>query len=203
MRNLFLACTFALLAVGPATAKQLPQTCKAKFGFAYTDKLDNDYRGIQGKELKEIQKKLTKYGDVCYTAEDSTADYIFYVHTKPAVYHGTRTVTSTSTHTDSSPIVGAVTDENGERSRINGTVDTTTTTKTSSSVPEEVAYEIYTLDIMVPNRGEHTTYTRLHSFEQKSLHNAIYGIEYGKGNKPIISVIDTAAKWLHENNPSK
>jgi hypothetical protein len=29
------------------------------------------------------------------------------------------------------------------------------------------------------------------------------GIGYGKGKNPIINVIDTAAKWLHENNLGK
>lgn len=68
----------------PALAKRPEQTCRVTFGFAYTDRLDNNYRGIQGKQLKEVQKKLSKYGDVCYTADDEHADYIFYVHTKPA-----------------------------------------------------------------------------------------------------------------------
>ena len=84
-----LALLVVLIGVTPVWANKKPaQDCKVSFGFAYTDRLDNDYRGIQGKELKEVEKRLTKYGDVCYTADDASADYIFYVHTKPAVYHG-------------------------------------------------------------------------------------------------------------------
>lgn len=121
--------------VAPAMAKKPEQTCTVKFAFAYTDRLDNDYRGIQGKQLKQVEEKVSKYGDVCYTADDSSADYIFYVHTKPAVYHGVRTTSSTSTNTSSNPVSGTLTDEDGNRSNISGTVDTTTTTTTSSSAP--------------------------------------------------------------------
>lgn len=187
-----------LLLASPAFAKNPPQTCTVKFGFAYTDKLDNSYRGIQGKELRQTQDKLKKYGDVCYTADETSADYIFFVHTKPAVYHGVHTTSSTSTSTETNPVSGTITDENGNRSRVNGTVETTTTTKTSSSVPEEVEYDVYILDIMVPSR-DRTTYTRLRTFDQKSLHSTMYGIGYGKGKHPIVNVIDAAAKWLHEN----
>jgi hypothetical protein len=34
-------------------------------------------------------------------------------------------------------------------------------------------------------------------------HRPMYGIGYGKGKKPIVNVIDAAAKWLHENNLGK
>jgi hypothetical protein len=191
----------ALLALAlctPASAKKPEQTCKVTFGFAYTDRLDNDYRGIQGKELKEVQKKLSKYGDVCYTADDAHADYIFYVHTKPAVYHGVQTTSHTSAQTDTSPVSGTITDEDGSRSRVSGTVDTTTTTTTTSSVPYQVDYSVFFLDIMIPKPDK--SFTRLHTFDQKGLYNTMYGIGFGKGKNPIVNVIDTAAKWLHENN---
>jgi hypothetical protein len=202
-----LALLLVLVGVAPIQANKKPaQDCKVSFGFAYTDRLDNDYRGIQGKELKEVEKKLTKYGDVCYTANDASADYIFYVHTKPAVYHGVQTTSSTSTHTDSNPVSGTVTDEDGNRSSISGTVETTTRTTDSSSVPYEVDYRVYILDIMVPHAKEGSTsrsFTRLHTLDQTGLYHTLYGIGYGKGKNPIINVIDTAAKWLHENNLGK
>jgi hypothetical protein len=192
-----------LAAVTPTLAKKKPvQDCKVSFGFAYIDRLNNNYRGIQGKQLKQVQDKLKKYGDVCYTSDDANADYIFFVHTKPAVYHGVQTTNNTSTHTDSNPVSGTITDEDGNRSRISGTVDTTTTTTTSSSVPYEVDYTVFTLDIMVPKpRSNGTTeYSTLHTFDQKGLYNTMYGIGYGKGKNPIVNVIDAAAKWLHETH---
>lgn len=195
-----------LASVTPVLAKKPEQTCKVTFGFVYIDRLDNTYRGIQGKQLKEVQKKLSKYGDVCYTDDEKGADYVFFVHTKPAVYHGVQTTSNTSTHTDSTPVTGTVTDEDGNRSTINGTVDTTTRTTTTSSVPYDVDYSVFILNIMVPRTKEGSTertFTTLHTFDQKGLYNTIYGIGYGKGKNPIINVIDEAAKWLHENNLGK
>ena len=44
---------FSLLVIvfttAPALAKRPEQTCKVTFAFTYTDRLDNDYKGIQGK----------------------------------------------------------------------------------------------------------------------------------------------------------
>jgi hypothetical protein len=99
-----------------------------------------------------------------------------------------------------------VTDEDGNRSSISGTVETTTRTTDSSSVPYEVDYRVYILDIMVPHAKEGSTsrsFTRLHTLDQTGLYHTLYGIGYGKGKNPIINVIDTAAKWLHENNLGK
>jgi hypothetical protein len=198
---------FVLATVTPAMAKKKPvQDCKVSFGFSYTDRLDNKYRGIQGKQLKQVQDKLKKYGDVCYTDDDASANYIFFVHTTPAVYHGVQRTSDTSTHTDTNPVSGTITDADGNRSTVSGTVDTTTTTTSSSSVPYEVDYSVFILNIMVPHTKEGSTertFTTLHTFDQKSLHNTIYGIGYGKGKNPIVNVIDEAAKWLHENNLGK
>jgi hypothetical protein len=202
-----LSLLLALAAAAPTLANKKPvQDCKVSFAFVYVDRLDNTYRGIQDKQLKDVQKKLSKYGDVCYTADETAADYVFFVHTKPAVYHGVRTTSDTSRHTESNPVNGTITDQNGDTSTMSGTVDTTTTTTTTSSVPYEVDYTVFILNIMAPHLKEGSTertFTTLHTFDQKSLHNTIYGIGYGKGKKPIINVIDAAAKWLHENNLGK
>jgi hypothetical protein len=197
----------ALTATTPSLAAKKPVlACKVNFAFVYIDRLDNTYRGIQGKQLKQVQDKLSKYGDVCYTDNETAADYVFFVHTKPAVYHGAQTTSNTSTHTDSNPVNGTITDENGDRSRISGTVDTTTTTTTTSSVPYEVDYNVFILNIMIPHTSEGSTnksFAVLHTFDQKGLYNTMYGIGYGKGKNPIVNVIDAAAKWLHENNLGK
>jgi hypothetical protein len=202
-----LGLALALAAAAPACANKKPvQNCKVTFAFVYIDRLDNTYRGIQGKQLEEVRKKLSNYGDVCYTADEAAADYVFFIHTKPAVYRGVQTTSNTSTHTDSNPISGTIRDENGDTSRISGTVDTTTTTTTTSSVPYEVDYSVFILNIMVAHLKEGSkerTFIILHTFDQKGLYHTIYGIGYGKGKNPIVSVIDQAAKWLHENNLGK
>jgi hypothetical protein len=201
--------TLVLLALAgtPCMAKKRPeQTCKVSFGFYYIDHLDNPYRGIQGKQLKQVQDKLGKYGDVCYTNDDQNADYIFFVHTKPATYHGVQTSSNTTTNTDTTPVSGSITDQDGNRSTYSGTADTTTRTTTTTSTPYEVDYSIFLLDIMIPQKKEGSaekTFTKLHTFEQKGFYNTIYGIGYGKGKNPIVNVIDEAAKWLHENNLGK
>ena len=196
-------CLLLMLCLAPVLAAKKPvQDCKVKFAFVYVDRLDNTNRGLQGKQLKQVEDKLSNYGDVCYTADENAADYVFFVHTKPAVYHGTRTTSSTSTN--SAPVSGTVTDENGDTSTVNGTVDTTTTT--TSSVPYEVDYSVFILNIMVPHPKKGSTektFTILRTFDQKGLYNTMYGIGYGKGKNPIVNVIDAAAKWLHENNLGK
>lgn len=199
---------FLLIAVAtPTYANKKPeQTCKVKFAFVYIDRLNNTNRGIQGKSLKDVEKKLSKYGDVCYTDNEGAADFVFFVHTKPAVYHGVHTYSSTSSHTDTNPLNGTITDQNGNTSTVNGTIDTTTTTTSTSTVPYEVDYSVFYLDIMVPyskDGSAEVSYKVLRTFDQKGLYNTMYGIGYGKGKHPIPNVIDAAAKWLHENNLGK
>lgn len=82
---------------------------------------------------------------MCYTPDE--ADYIFFVHTKPAVYHGV--YTSTQTHTDSNPVSGTVTDESGNVSTMSGTVGTTT--RTTTTAPYDVDYSVFILDILAPH----------------------------------------------------
>jgi hypothetical protein len=76
-----------LLAVSGAVLAQIgpkPQSCKASFGFAYTDKLGNKYESVQGKELKEIQQRLSKkqHCSVCII-DEGAPDYIFDVRAYP------------------------------------------------------------------------------------------------------------------------
>jgi hypothetical protein len=208
--SLLVLAWLVIAAAAPAWANKNPvQTCTARFAFVSVDRLGNVYRELApGNEPKEIQKKmaeaqkkLNKYGDVCYTADETGADYVFFVHTTPAVYHGVRTTSNTSTDTESNPVNGTITDQSGNTSTIRGTVDTTTRTTTTSSVPYEVDYSVFTLNILIPHLAAGSTdwtYTTLHTFEQKGLYTTFYGIGFGKGKNPIVNVIDAAAEWLHE-----
>ena len=72
-----------LLAVSAPVAGQIgpkPPSCKTSFGFVYTDKLGNKYESVQGKELKEIQERLSKkqHGTACII-DEGAPDYIFSV----------------------------------------------------------------------------------------------------------------------------
>lgn len=190
---------FLLIAVAVATPtyanKKPEQTCKVKFAFVYIDRLNNTNRGIQGKSLKDVEKKLSKYGDVCYTDNEGAADFVFFVHTKPAVYHGVHTHSSTSSHTNTNPVNGTITDQNGNTSTVS--IDMTTATTSTSTVPYEVHYSVFYLDIMVPytkDGSAQVSYKVLRTFDQN---------DHGKSKHPIPNVIDAAAKWLHENNLGK
>jgi hypothetical protein len=158
-----------LASVSPALANKKPeQTCKVKFAFVYIDRLNNTNRGIKPKQLKDVQNKLSKYGNVCYTENEDAADYVFFVHTKPAVYHGAHTYSNTSSHTDSSPVNGTIRDQDGNTSTVSGTIDTTTTTTSTSSEPYQVDYSVFFLDIMVPYTKDSST-EKLYKFCGRSI----------------------------------
>src|ERR1700687_621547 len=98
MRIKLLVSVFALaLTATTALCNNKPaQDCKVTFGVVYLDRLNNTNNGIPQKNVKDIEKKLSKFGDVCY-AEDKKPDLIFFIHTTPAVYHGTHVYTDNST----------------------------------------------------------------------------------------------------------
>jgi hypothetical protein len=176
---------FAVASI-PALCRDKPvQDCKATFAVVYLDRLNNTNNGIPAKSLKDVEKKLSKYGDVCY-AGDKKPDLIFFIHTTPAVYHGTHV------YTDNSTSAAAATDGNGNSAAAAASSSSTTV------VPYTVDYSVFILDIESPQPDG--TYKILRTLDQKGLYNRIYGIGYGKGKHPIINVIDAGAQWLHENN---
>jgi hypothetical protein len=190
---------FALALVLPVAVfgKNATSTCHVKFAVVYIDHLNNTYHGLDAKARKDVEKKLSKNGDVCYVSEDD-ADYVFFVHTQPAVYHGVKT--TQTTNTQSNPVNGTITDASGNNAgSVSGTVDTTTTT--TSSAPYQVDYSVFLLNILRPHTEDgKTTYATVHTLEQKGLYNTMYGMGYGKGKHPLQNVVIDAAKWLHENN---
>jgi hypothetical protein len=78
------ALLFVLYGAAPAQIGPKPSSCKASFGFMYTDKLGNKYESVQGRELKEIQQRLSKkqHGSVCII-DEGVPDYIFSVRAYP------------------------------------------------------------------------------------------------------------------------
>jgi hypothetical protein len=140
---------------------------------------------VPKESLKDVQKKLSAYGDVCYSA-DPKADLVFFIHTTPAVYHGTHVYTNNSTST------AAATDGNGNAAAAAASTSSTT------AVPYSVDYSVFILDI--EKQQPDGSFKIVRTLDQKALYNTIYGIGYGKGKHPIPNVIDAGAKWLHENN---
>lgn len=158
------------------------------FSIVYLDRLNNTNNGIPPKSLKDVEKKLSEYGDVCY-AGDKKADLVFFIHTRPAVYHGTQVYTNNSTS------AAAVTDGSGNSAAAAASSSSTT------AVPYSVDYSVFILDIEMPQPDG--SFKIVRSLDQKGLYNTIYGVGYGKGKHPITNVIDAAARWLHENNLGK
>jgi len=187
MRSRIIPALFALVATAsPALCHQkAPQTCKVTFSVVYLDRLNNTNNGLPPKELKDVEKKLSQYGDVCYTT-DKKPDLVFFIHTTPAVYHGTHV------YTDNSTSAAAATSSNGSAAAAAASSSSTT------AVPYSVDYSVFILDIEAEQSDG--SYRIVRTLDQKGLYNTLYGIGYGKGKHPITNVIDAGAKWLHENN---
>lgn len=184
-----------VLAIGAGVAFAKPKpapVCKLTFSVAYLDRLNNLNTIIPQKNLKDIQKKLGELGDVCYS-DSAKADLVFFIHTTPAVYHGTRV------YTNNSSSAAAVSDGDG-----NGAAGAATSTSTTA-VPYEVDYSVFILDIEAPQPDG--KFKILRTLDQKGLYRTIYGIGYGKGKHPLPNVIEAGAKWLHDdylgNRPSE
>jgi hypothetical protein len=178
MLPLFATCVVVIW----AKPKPTP-VCKVTFAVAYLDRLNNLNAGIPEKSLKDIQKKLGEFGDVCYTTGPKP-DLTFFIHTTPATYHGTHV------YTNNSSSAAAVTDGNGNAAAAAASSSSTT------AVPYDVDYSVFILDIEIPQADG--TYKILRTLDQKGLYHTIYGIGYGKGKHPIPNVIEAGAQWLHD-----
>jgi hypothetical protein len=189
MKSLFVSILAFVAAAPPSFCHGKPvQDCKVTFSVVYLDRLNNTNNGVPSKSVKDVEKKLSKYGDVCYS-EDKNADLVFFIHTLPAVYHGARV------YTDNSTSAAAVTDGNGNAAAAAASSSSTT------AVPYTVDYSVFILDIEMQQPDG--SFRIVRTLDQKGLYNTMYGIGYGKGKHPITNVIDAGAKWLHENNLGK
>jgi len=79
MKSILIVSIFVfLIASIPALCHDKPvQDCKVTFAVVYLDRLNNTNNGIPLKHVKDVEKKLSKYGDVCY-AGDKKADLLFF-----------------------------------------------------------------------------------------------------------------------------
>jgi hypothetical protein len=186
MKSRLMASIFGFaIATTPALCHEKPvQECKVTFMVVYLDRLNNTNDGIPPKNVKDVESKLSKYGDVCY-AGNKKADLVFFIHTTPAIYHGTRV------YTDNSTSAAAATDGNGSSAAAAASSSSTT------AVPYTVDYSVFILDIEIQQADG--SYKILRTLDQKGLYHTIYGIGYGKGKHPMVNVIDAGAKWVHEN----
>ena len=175
-----------------STSAQPKPSC-TYFTVVAKDKLNNVKQGLSADDVKWFRQKVEKrYPGVCYAEPAPTVQVVFFITVTPDVYHGTRVVNHTSTRSD--PVSGTVTDQNGDTSQVNGTVETTTTS--STAVPYSVPYGVYTLS--VERRRSDGKFDVAHRFQQRGLYNTLYGIPLGgKGHHPVHTVIEDAAKWIN------
>lgn len=180
-----LVCMYVLALVGSrmiAETKPAPP-CKVTFQVAYLDRLNNLNPGIPAKSRKDIDKRLSKLGDVCYAGDGQAGDLVMFIHTSPATYHGHRVYTNTSSTSAAAA--------SGDNAAASAATNTSTT-----AVPYSVDYSVFILDIELPMPED--KFKVLHTVDQKGLYNTIYGIGYGKGKHPIPNAIDAAAQWIHD-----
>lgn len=152
-------------------------TCTVNYAVAAQDMLKNLKWGLSAKDVEWANGLQKKFPGVCYTNTMSRAHVVLFITVIPDTYHGTRTVTDTSTTTSAT--------------------DSTKNTTTSSSheEPYSVDYGIYTL--LVERTQPDGTILTLQTFQQKGLYNQIYGIPLGgRGHHPSHAVIEDAVKWL-------
>ena len=71
--------------------------CVVKYAVATQDALKNIKADLSPKGTEWASKLPTKYPGVCYTNSTTQAHAVLFITVTPDTYHGTRTVTETST----------------------------------------------------------------------------------------------------------
>jgi hypothetical protein len=189
--SMLMAAVLPLLSALPCQAKtktHAETSCSTTFTVVWKDQLGNIKQGLSDSTVKAIRKKLSKeYPDVCYVEPDPSVALVFYVSISSSTYHGSRTVTSQS----AAPVSGTITDPSGNVSTISGTETSTT----SSSEPVEFDYPVALLSIEV--RQPDKTFKVVHRVQRKGLCPTYFGVCIANRH-PNISLIEDAAKWLHD-----
>lgn len=167
MRYLLLVLMFACPSFGQ---------CKYPFSVVVKDDLNNVRQGLSSKLTQWATEKMAKkYPSVCYS--ENTEDIVFYVSTKPAIYHGTQTVSNG----------GTINDET------NGQV--LARTETSQEVPIEVPYK--KLFLVLETKTSDSNWEVRHVFQGETLYNRMYGF-CTHNCHPEQKLYEEAIKWLHE-----
>ena len=165
----------------------------SRFRWAYLDRLNNLNTTVPQKSLKDIQKKLDELGDVCYS-DSAKTDLVFFIHTTPAVYHGTHV------YTNNSSSAAAVSDGDG------GGAAAASTSTSTTAVPFEVDYSVFILDIETRQPDGTFKYPSNPRSEGPIPHDLWDWIR--KGQAPAANVIEAGARWLFtrrlpRNKPSE
>lgn len=183
----------AVRAQGGSGTKAVPG-CSIHFSILTVDELRNVDHGFTKSELKWYNDKLRKkFPDICYAPPGAPSEVTFFLTATPAVYHGARVETDTTTNDE--PVQATVTAQDGTTSDVSGTVQSTS--QSSAVVPYSVAYSIVDLAIELPV-GPSSPPKVIRRFRQRGLYKQYFGFGFGKGKHPLRTVVQEAITWLHE-----
>jgi hypothetical protein len=179
---------FLLLLCSAALAEE---PCVVKFSVVRMDDLNNVEQGFSPKTLDWFEKKMAKkHPGLCY--DPGAAPVVLFFSAKPAVYHGVRTVTTSSTHND--PVNGTVTDTSGQEvGTVSGTVQTTS--QSSYGAPYEVDYD--RLYLSIEQKQPDGTWKVLHNFSGKTLHPEMFWV-CTHNCHPKNKLVEDALDWLQK-----
>jgi len=182
---------FVLLCEAGVSAQTKP-SC-TYFTVVSWDKLNDVTLGLSAADVKWFQKTFAKkFPTICYAEPVLAVPIVFFITVAPQVSHGTGVVNQTSTQTK--PVSGTITDQDGNASQASGAEGTTTTR--STTVPNSVEYGIYTLSLA--RRLSDGKFDVTHTFQQEGHTNSPNENQRaGKGDHPIHAVIEEAIKWMN------
>ncbi|MGH9609828.1 MAG: hypothetical protein ACRD34_09160, partial [Bryobacteraceae bacterium] len=174
--------------------------CKVLFSVVQEDALGNVQQGLTPKQLEWFEHKVQgKRPNVCYAPPAPQVRIVLVIAVREDAYHGTRVVTSTSTHAN--PVDGTITGENGDTADISGTA--TSTSQSSVAVPYSFPYGIFTGTLMEPRNtptwagaAAGNNPRVLHVFQQRGIYNTVYGFGWGKGKHPVRTLVEETVKWI-------
>lgn len=154
--------------------------CKFTYSIVAKDVLNNATQGASPEMKKWLTEKMAKkYPDVCY--REGAQPLVFFISVKPAVYHGTTTVTDRGTVEDSR------------------TGNEIATVSTHQEVPEEVEY--HKIFLSLEKSTDDGRFIVAHNFQGKTLQNTMYGF-CAHNCHPQQKLFEEAIKWLHDGGLS-
>jgi hypothetical protein len=156
-----------------SAAAQSSSVCKVTFGVVTKDDFNNMHQGLSPKTLAWFQKKMQpKHPDLCYS--DGAAPVVLFFSSKPAVYHGTRTVSNS----------GTIHDSTGQQ---------VATTETDQQVAYDVDYDL--LYLSIESEQADGTWKVVQNFGGSTLHPTFSGFCI-RNCHPANAAIEKALNWL-------
>jgi hypothetical protein len=182
---------FVLLCEAGVSAQTKP-SC-TYFTVVSWDKFNEVTRGLSAADVKWFQKTFAKkFPTICYAEPALAVPIVFFITVAPDVSHGTRAVNQASTQTK--PVSGTITGQDGNTSQASGAEETTTTR--STAVSRSAEYGIYTLSL--GRRLSDGTFDVAQTFQQKGFYSSPDGNPPGgKRDRSIHTLIEEAIKWMN------